>query len=272
MFPAEQLPPAALKAWRAVLPRGDAGVRGRRHAARQHGAVLGRGRRRLRHRLEPVPARVRRRRSARGGRCLRRGLSRAAARARPAFAAQCNERASAHPACDRRARRGDDRVQPGARATTRRYLQGFGGDTSNMAIAAARSARARGYVTRVGDDAFGRLLLASVAATKASTRAAWRSTPPRRPASISSRTVPRGHEFCYLRAGSAASAHAPATLPLPIIRGARCCTFRHQPGDQRQRLRRRVRGDRRGDARPARASPTTPTCGSSCGRCRGRAP
>ena len=40
----------------------------------------------------------------------------------------------------------------------RTYLQGFGGDTSNMAIAAARLVGEHGrvgYVTRVGDDAFG---------------------------------------------------------------------------------------------------------------------
>ena len=41
MFPAEQLSPAVLKAWRAVLPHGHAGVSGRRHPSRQHGAVLG---------------------------------------------------------------------------------------------------------------------------------------------------------------------------------------------------------------------------------------
>ena len=39
------------------------------------------------------------------------------------------------------------------------YVRGFGGDTSNMAIAAARLGARTGYVTRVGDDAFGRMLL-----------------------------------------------------------------------------------------------------------------
>jgi sugar/nucleoside kinase (ribokinase family) len=39
------------------------------------------------------------------------------------------------------------------------YVRGFGGDTSNMVIAAARPGRAAGYVSRVGDDAFGRSLL-----------------------------------------------------------------------------------------------------------------
>ena len=41
------------------------------------------------------------------------------------------------------------------------YVLGYGGDTSNMAIAAARlaaDAMKVGYITRVGDDAFGRML------------------------------------------------------------------------------------------------------------------
>ena len=81
MFPAEQLPPSALKAWRAVLPRGDAGLSRRRHPARQHGAVLGRGRERLRHRIEPLRAGCVGRRRRRGGGRVRRGVSRAAAAA-----------------------------------------------------------------------------------------------------------------------------------------------------------------------------------------------
>ena len=39
------------------------------------------------------------------------------------------------------------------------YLQGFGGDTSNMIIAAARQGARAAYVTRLGDDAFGRMFL-----------------------------------------------------------------------------------------------------------------
>ena len=39
------------------------------------------------------------------------------------------------------------------------WRQGYGGDTSNMAIAAARLGARVAYVTRVGDDAFGRRLL-----------------------------------------------------------------------------------------------------------------
>ena len=39
------------------------------------------------------------------------------------------------------------------------YLQGFGGDTSNMAIAAARLGARVAYVTRLGADSFGRMFI-----------------------------------------------------------------------------------------------------------------
>ena len=39
-----------------------------------------------------------------------------------------------------------------------RYLAGFGGDTSNCAIAAARLGARTGYLTQVGDDLFGEQL------------------------------------------------------------------------------------------------------------------
>src|SRR5258708_31044843 len=42
------------------------------------------------------------------------------------------------------------------RGATGEYLQGFGGDTSNCAIAASRLGARSAYVTRVGEDAFGR--------------------------------------------------------------------------------------------------------------------
>jgi len=38
----------------------------------------------------------------------------------------------------------------------REYLQGFGGDTMNCAIAAARQGARVAYLTRLGDDEFGR--------------------------------------------------------------------------------------------------------------------
>jgi 2-dehydro-3-deoxygluconokinase len=45
------------------------------------------------------------------------------------------------------------------RAGEELYLQGFGGDTSNCVIAASRLGASTAYVTRLGDDAFGRKFL-----------------------------------------------------------------------------------------------------------------
>src|SRR5258708_20165863 len=39
------------------------------------------------------------------------------------------------------------------------YLQGFGGDTSNFCIAASRQGARTGFVSAVGSDHFGRLLI-----------------------------------------------------------------------------------------------------------------
>ena len=47
----------------------------------------------------------------------------------------------------------------------RRFLQGFGGDTSNAVIAAARAGAQVAYLSRVGDDAFGQALLDPVSYT-----------------------------------------------------------------------------------------------------------
>ncbi len=97
-----------------------------------------------------------------------------------------------------------------------RYLQGFGGDTSNMVIAAARSGARSGYVTRLGDDEFGRMFLdlwraegvdcSSVAIDGAAHTAVYFVT-----------HGSQGHVFSYLRAGSAASRLSPATLPEGIV-------------------------------------------------------
>ena len=40
----------------------------------------------------------------------------------------------------------------------RLYLQGFGGDTSNFAIAAARQGARVGYLSALGDDPYGAML------------------------------------------------------------------------------------------------------------------
>jgi 2-dehydro-3-deoxygluconokinase len=100
------------------------------------------------------------------------------------------------------------------------YLPGFGGDTSNAMIAAARSGAQAGYFTAIGADSFGQALVEL-----------WR-----REGVDASRIVvntgahtglyfvthgPNGHEFSYLRAGSAASRLTEADIPADYVRAAR---------------------------------------------------
>jgi 2-dehydro-3-deoxygluconokinase len=103
------------------------------------------------------------------------------------------------------------------------YLRGFGGDSSNMVIAAARligDAGRAGYATRVGDDAFGRMLLDLWHREGVDTRGV--ATDSEAPTGVYFVTHDaRGHEFAYLRAGSAASRMSADNLPHDVIRGAR---------------------------------------------------
>ena len=101
-----------------------------------------------------------------------------------------------------------------------RYLQGFGGDTMNCAIAAARQGARVAYVTRLGDDEFGRQFLqlwreegldtSGVAIDGEAHTAVYFIT-----------HGPAGHVFSYLRKGSAASRLNRDGLPLDLIRRAR---------------------------------------------------
>ena len=102
----------------------------------------------------------------------------------------------------------------------RTWLQGFGGDTSNMAIAAARLGARSAYVTRVGNDAFGRRLLALWNGEGVSTEGvAVDDAAPTGAYFVSH--GPEGHEFSYQRSGSAASRMTPASLPLAMLRATR---------------------------------------------------
>ncbi len=100
------------------------------------------------------------------------------------------------------------------------YLQGYGGDTSNMAIAAARLGARVSYVTRLGDDAFGRMFIDLW--TREGVDCAGVAIDPGAATGVYFVTHGKnGHAFSYLRAGSAASRMAPATLPMDLLRGAR---------------------------------------------------
>jgi 2-dehydro-3-deoxygluconokinase len=100
------------------------------------------------------------------------------------------------------------------------FIPGFGGDTSNAMIAAARSGADTGYFTAIGADAMGEALIGLWA----------------REGVDSSRIIvngaahtglyfvhhgPNGHEFSYLRAGSAASRISEADVPADYVAAAR---------------------------------------------------
>jgi 2-dehydro-3-deoxygluconokinase len=109
--------------------------------------------------------------------------------------------------------------QPGT-GDRRLYLEGFGGDTSNAAIAAARAGASVAYLTALGQDVagdrFADLWQREGIETAYVRRAADRPT-----AVYFVTHGPAGHAFLYYRAGSAASAYAPADVPEALIAGAK---------------------------------------------------
>ena len=105
-------------------------------------------------------------------------------------------------------------------ADPRAYVQGFGGDTSNMAIAAARLGARSGYVTRLGGDSFGRLFRELWAEEGVDMRGVAIDADAATGIYFVTHGA-QGHEFSYLRAGSAASRMRPETLPLDVVRSAR---------------------------------------------------
>jgi 2-dehydro-3-deoxygluconokinase len=106
------------------------------------------------------------------------------------------------------------------------YLQGFGGDSSNMAIAAARQGARVAYFTRLGDDEFGRWFLALWREEQVDVRQVA-IDPATHTGVYFVSHGPQGHVFSYLRAGSAASRMAPGDLPLELVHSAR---FVHASG------------------------------------------
>lgn len=111
-------------------------------------------------------------------------------------------------------------------ADARTYLQGFGGDTSNALIAAARQGVKGGYITKLGDDEFGRKLLQLWHHEKIDTAGvAIDAAAPTGIYFVSHDS--NGHTFSYLRAGSAASRVLPSDVPATLIERAK---FLHVSG------------------------------------------
>ncbi len=100
------------------------------------------------------------------------------------------------------------------------YLQGFGGDTSNFCIAAARQGARTGFVSAVGDDHFGQLLMTLWQREGVDTSMVRVDTHAPTGVYFVSHG-PAGHRFDYLRAGSAASRYTPHDLPLAAIATAK---------------------------------------------------
>jgi 2-dehydro-3-deoxygluconokinase len=109
---------------------------------------------------------------------------------------------------------------------SRAYLQGFGGDTSNALIAAVRQGARGAYVTKLGDDDFGRMCLELWTSEGVDTHGV--GIDPAAPTGIYFvRHGKDGHAFSYLRAGSAASRMQPADVPVALIQRAK---FLHVSG------------------------------------------
>jgi 2-dehydro-3-deoxygluconokinase len=102
----------------------------------------------------------------------------------------------------------------------RTWLQGFGGDSQNVAIAAARQGADAGYLTSLGQDWMGDAFLELWRTEGIDASRVTRH--PTAPTGVSFVTHgPAGHKFDYLRKNSAASLMTPDALATDYIAGAR---------------------------------------------------
>jgi 2-dehydro-3-deoxygluconokinase len=106
------------------------------------------------------------------------------------------------------------------------YQQGFGGDTANFAVAAARQGASVAYCTRLGDDRFGKLFLDLWQAEGIDVSGVAIDAAARTALYFVTHGVD-GHEFDYVRTGSAASRLNIDNLPREVLRDAR---FLHVSG------------------------------------------
>jgi 2-dehydro-3-deoxygluconokinase len=108
----------------------------------------------------------------------------------------------------------------------RKYLQGFGGDTMNCAIAAARQGARVAYVSRVGDDEFGRQMF-RLWEREGIDASAVKLDPDAHTAVYFISHGDGGHTFSYLRKNSAASRFGVDDLPVATLQATR---FFHTSG------------------------------------------
>ncbi|MFC8291695.1 sugar kinase [Streptomyces sp. NPDC057250] len=113
--------------------------------------------------------------------------------------------------------------RPGRLADVPSFTRAIGGAESNVACALAAAGHRAKWVGRVGGDGFGDHLVDAIGGHGVDVTAVGRD--PRRPTGIYFRTdedrATDAHEVVYYRAGSAASAMSPATVPYESVAGAR---------------------------------------------------
>ncbi|MFE5593615.1 sugar kinase [Streptomyces sp. NPDC056549] len=113
--------------------------------------------------------------------------------------------------------------RPGRLADVPSFTRAIGGAESNVACALAAAGHRVRWVGRVGRDGFGDHLVSAIGAHGVDVTAVGRDR--HRPTGVYFRTdedrATDAHEVVYYRAGSAASAMSPATVPYASVAGAR---------------------------------------------------
>ena len=110
--------------------------------------------------------------------------------------------------------------EEGALSEVRRFIVGWGGDTSNFCVAASRAGASVGYLTRLGDDQFGESFIKLWRAEKIDTSRMVRDPDAFTAAYYISRKG-KQHYFTYFRRDSAASRMTPSFLSRDYVTGAR---------------------------------------------------
>lgn len=112
-------------------------------------------------------------------------------------------------------------TSPGRLSVVEEFKRGWGGDTSNFAVATARLGGSAGYVCRLGGDEFGRSFLdlwrrEGVDASRVIVEPDGFTA-----VYIISFTEGGGHDFTYYRAGAAASRYSPRDLDTEYVARAK---------------------------------------------------
>lgn len=106
----------------------------------------------------------------------------------------------------------------------RHFLQGFGGDTSNFLVAAARQGSRVAYLSTLGNDGHAALLRQMWSEEGIDHRAV--ATHPHAPTGVYFvRHTEAGHQFEFLRKGSAASLMHPGEADLSVLSATRAFHF-----------------------------------------------